>query len=111
MGLASEHFVYDTTLPLNSNGTKILISLKEEKPLRLLLALVKKFRKHPPCASGVTTAAFFATNSNTSWKYALVVPQGINSTASLTISAEDPAGNGLAYAHSNDSKLIAVHPS
>jgi len=35
-------------LPLNSNGTKIQISLKEEKPLRLRLALMKKLRKHPP---------------------------------------------------------------
>ena len=111
-GTASEHFVYDTTSPtLELEWDKDSNFFKGGETITFTASFSEEITQAPTFAlSGVTTAAFSATNSNTSWKYALVVPQGINTIASLTITAEDTAGNGLAYAHSNAFEIDSSAP-
>ena len=111
-GTASEHFVYDTTSPtLELEWDKDSNFFKGGETITFTASFSEEITQAPTFAlSGVTTAAFSATNSNTSWKYALVVPQGINTTTSLTITAEDTAGNGLAYAHSNAFEIDSSAP-
>ena len=58
----------------------------------------------------VTSTAMSATNSETRWTYDLIVPSGLNSSALVTIVAEDKAGNASSYTSTNSFEIDSEVP-
>ncbi|MDC1060958.1 thrombospondin type 3 repeat-containing protein [Flavobacteriaceae bacterium] len=99
-GAVSETITLDTTSPT------IALKWNKENPfLRggetiLYTAVINEALSTPPLFSMsgiVSPTAMTATNSETHWNYSLSIPEGVNVTASVTVEAEDKAGNKSLY--------------
>ena len=99
-GAVSETITLDTT-----NPTIMLKWNKENSLFRggetvLYTAIINEAITTPPLFSMsgiVSPTAMTASNSETHWNYSLSVPEGINTTTSVTVEAEDKAGNKSSY--------------
>ena len=112
-GTASQHFIYDNVSPtLELSWDKNSSSFKGGETITFTASFNEEITLAPTFAlSGLSSAVFSATNSPSLWKYTLVVPQEINTTASLSITAQDPAGNSLAYTHPDAFEIDSSSPA
>ena len=111
-GTASQHFIYDETTPsVSIEWNKDSNFFKGEEVIEFK-AIFSEMIVTPPTIvlSGISSSTFSATNSETIWIYNFTVPGGLNSTSTLSLSADDPAGNSLDYSHPSNFEIDSNKP-
>jgi surface protein len=96
----SQTITLDTTSPTITLEWNKEITLFRGGENIIYTAILDEATTSPPLFSMsgiVSSTEMSATNSETHWKYTLAIPEGINTTASVTIVAEDKAGNRASY--------------
>ncbi|MDA8917831.1 BspA family leucine-rich repeat surface protein [Flavobacteriaceae bacterium] len=96
----SKTITLDTTSPTITLEWNKEITLFRGGENIIYTAILDEATTSPPLFSMsgiVSSTEMSATNSETHWKYTLAIPEGINTTASVTIVAEDKAGNRASY--------------
>ena len=96
----SKTITLDTTSPTITLEWNKEITLFRGGENIIYMAILDEATTSPPLFSMsgiVSSTEMSATNSETHWKYTLDIPEGINTTASVTIVAEDKAGNRASY--------------
>ena len=111
-GTASQHFIYDETTPsVSLEWNKDSNFFRGEEVIEFK-AIFSEMIVTPPTIvlSGISSSTFSATNSETIWIYNFTVPGGLNSTTTLSLSADDPAGNSLDYSHPSNFEIDSNKP-
>ena len=111
-GTASQHFIYDETTPsVSLEWNKDSNFFRGEEVIEFK-AIFSEMIVTPPTIvlSGISSSTFSATNSETIWIYNFTVPGGLNSTTTLSLSADDLAGNSLDYSHPSNFEIDSNKP-
>ena len=112
-GTASALFIHDTTPPnVVLEWNKDTNFFKGGENIEFTASFDEAIGLPPVFAlSGLASNVFTATNSASLWKYQWTIPEGLNTTTSLTLSAVDLAGNALDYSSPTAFEIDSEAPS